>query len=58
MSTLGQRLAIAELDDIQRDLAAHGEQLTHLAERLEAVRSVLAGDVLDLRDDHCLRASA
>lgn len=50
MSTLGQRLAVAELDDITREVAALGVQAERLAERLEGVRGVLVGDVLDLRD--------
>ena len=58
MSTLGHRLAIVELDAIGAELVAHGEQVEQLAERLEAVRSVLAGDVLDLRDQATDRASS
>lgn len=50
MTTLGHRMAVVELDDITREVADLGAQAQQLAERLEAVRSVLAGDVLDLRD--------
>jgi hypothetical protein len=50
MTTLGTRLALVELDEVARDLADLGEQVTRLSERLSAARAVLGGDVVDLRD--------
>ncbi len=42
--TLGQRLALVELEDVQRDLE-------DLVRRVAALRSAFAGDVVvDLRD--------